>query len=156
MVRVLGASVAVASDEAMALARPARFGAARRTIARSLQGAVVVPCVVLLVVLVGDRLSPAQTADVQVSRAMGVPLGLWTVVQQVVGSADRRFWVARRSGEIVTSGGEISGVFSQSGARVSVPGGVLGLRLGLGTFRQTQPFSGTRHARRPVCPAAHR
>ena len=130
MVRLAGTSVAVRSDDGLGVAGPARSGAGRPTWARAARGVVVALCVVLVVVLVRGLLAAAGLApDMRNPRALGMPAGLRVVVQRAVGLADRGFWVARRGGVMIASGGGISSVFSQSGVRVRVKGGVVGLRL---------------------------
>ena len=62
-------------------------------------------------------------------RAPAVPSGLGAVVQRVVGSADRRFWLVDRGGVIVAPEKQMSSVFSRFGLRVRAQGGVVGMRL---------------------------
>ena len=58
-----------------------------------------------------------------------VPAGLRAVVQRVVGSADRSFWVTHRGRLMVAQGDRISSVFGRQGVRVGVPGGGVAMRL---------------------------
>jgi hypothetical protein len=53
-----------------------------------------------------------------------------SVVDGVLGGANRSFWLRRRGGLLVASGGGLKSVFGRSGVRISVPGGgAVSLRL---------------------------
>ena len=104
-------------------------GVTRRSSVR-LRGIVVASCGLLVaVLLLRLAVSPGQVAEVGNGHSVQVPAGLRAVVQRVVGSADRGFWVTHRGGLMVARGDRISSAFSRLGVRVMVPGGVVGMRL---------------------------
>ncbi len=146
LMRVQWASrVAVADGVERVLGAPPWAGVDRRPrvgVSRAVVGSVgvVLLAAVLLGGIAGGR---GSISAVRAPRAVVVPLGLQAVAQRVIGASDRGFWVVRKSGVLVASGGGISSEFGPSGVRVRVAGGMLDLRLvGVGYGARLASVSG--------------